>query len=249
MKNLPIALTLTVGLCLAIVWLPDACGQEASPAARSAKPANSSRIAVVDIDLVLRQYARTAEITEQVKSAVENASAKDKEKYAKIQELGKGLKDAELDPESPEYRKEEKKITQLSAEFTTSRAITEKELKQREAKAVLSLYQDAREAVRVLAEENGYAVVLRINREAVAAKNYATVQQSTGQFVIRHDGRDDITDAVIAYLNHQYEAAAGDSKSAAPLSKPAADAGRSAKAVERPAAAPGAAGTRKGSAR
>lgn len=224
MKNLLIALTLTVGLCLAIVWLPDACGQEASPAARSAKPANPSRIAVVDMGLVIRQYAKTADAMQDVKAAAEAVTARDKEKLTKYQELGKGLKEAELDPESPEFRSKEKKIVQLSAEITTSRAVADKDLKQREAKALISIYQDAKEAVRVLAEQNGYTLVLRIDREAIAAKNYATMQQTMGQLVVRHDGREDITDAVIAYLNSQYEPAAGDStKSGAVLDKPAGD--------------------------
>ena len=129
-----------------------------------------------------------------------------------------------LCPVDRRFRSQEKKIVQLSAEITTSRAVAEKDLKQREAKALVAVYQDAKEAIRVVAEQNGYTLVLRIDRDAIAAKNYATIQQTMGQLVLRHDSREDITDAVIEHLNSQYESAAGGSaKGGTGLAKPASD--------------------------
>jgi hypothetical protein len=58
-----------------------------------------------------------------------------------------------------------------------------------------------------VAEQNGYSLVLRIDREAVAARSYQTITQTLNESVLRHSPQDDITDVVIARLNRQYDAA------------------------------------------
>jgi hypothetical protein len=72
--------------------------------------------------------------------------------------------------------------------------------------------------VRQFAEQNGYTLVLKIDREFEASTSYKTIQQTLSQMVMRHSASDDITDAVINYLNKQYEAA-GESAARPPVSR------------------------------
>jgi Skp family chaperone for outer membrane proteins len=208
-KKLLIPLTLAAGLCGSLVWLPDACGQNGATPSRAVKPAPTSRIAFVDMGDVLRKYKKAEDLTEVVKSAAEAAQAKDRENVVRTQELGRELQVAEIDQDSPEFREKEKKIVQLSTNVKAFRAVTQKDLKKRQARALLDIYQDVTAAVQQIAEQNGYTLVLRIDREAEAARSYTLIQQSMNQPVVRHSSPDDISNAVIAWLNKQYDAAGG----------------------------------------
>lgn len=203
MKKLLITLTLAAGLCGAFVWLPDACGQNGAPAPRA------SRIAFVDLGEVFRQYKKTEDMSQDVKTAMKEGNARIEQMVGQGREMEKPLRDGTLDKETPAFAEREKKVVQLATNVSAFKAVKEKELKQQEVKVLVSVYQDVTEAVRQFAEQNGYTLVLKVDREAQAAKSYKTVQQTMNQSVIRHDSRDDITDAVVAYLNKQYESAGG----------------------------------------
>jgi Skp family chaperone for outer membrane proteins len=208
-KKLLIILTLAVGLGCAFVWLPDACGQNEAAASRAARPAAPLRIAFIDLGEVIRKYKKFEDLSQQAQAARVEAGATYKEKVEHVQQLGQALQDAELDRESPEFAAKEKKLLQLSVSTDSYRQVTEKELSYTAAKIRLAVYLDVSAAAREFAEQNGYTLVLRIDREAEAAKTYMTIAQTMRQPVLRHENRDDITEAVIAWLNKQYAAAGG----------------------------------------
>jgi Skp family chaperone for outer membrane proteins len=126
--------------------------------------------------------------------------------------------DGTMDRESPEYLEREKKVIQLSTNVSRYKAATEREFKKQGAKATLALHHEIVNVVEQFAEQNGYTLVLRIDREALAAKSYKIIQQTLEQSVTHYDERTDITDALIAYLNKQYDAAGG---ATAPAAAPA----------------------------
>jgi Skp family chaperone for outer membrane proteins len=204
-KNLLISLALAAGLCGSLIWLPGACGQNDPASARTAKPATGSRIAFVDLGLILRQYKKTDDLLQGVKGQVEASNARIKQLVGEGQEMEKPLRDGTLEKESPEFIELEKKIVKLSTNVSAFKSVKEREFKRSEAKALLTIYKDATEAVRQFAEQNGYTLVLRIDHDT--AKSYATIQQTMNQLVVRHESRDDISDDVVAWLNKQYTAA------------------------------------------
>jgi Skp family chaperone for outer membrane proteins len=230
-KKLLIMLTLAAGLCGAFVWLPDACGQNGVAASRSSQPA-VLKIAYIDMGLVLQQYKKTEDINQEVKMAAEAGNATIKQMVDKGRELEKPMLDPATDKESPEFLEREKKVIQLSANVSRFKAVTEKEVKLQGAKAMLALHQEVIKVVEQFAEQNNYTLVLRIDREALAAKSYKSMALTMDQTVLHHDGRTDISDAVIAYLNKQYDAAGGAtapapaSPKAAPRNAPAPRAAR-----------------------
>jgi len=220
-KKLLITLTLAAGLCGAFVWLPDACGQNGAPSERTARVAAPLRIACVDIREVLQQYKKTEDMNQEVRKAMLAGNTRIEQMVGQGRELEKPLRDGTIEKETPEFDERERKVLQIATNVSTFKAVKERELKQQEIKALLAVYQDISEAVRQFAEQNGYTLVLRIDREAQAAQSYKTIQQTMNQGVIRNDSRDDITDAVIAYLNKQYVAAGGADADPAPANPPA----------------------------
>jgi len=205
-KKLLIILTAAAGVCGSVVWLPIACGQSSGT---SARPLPASRIAFVDIAEVLRQYKKSDDLVKEAKAQVDAENARMQQLVGQGQEMEKSLLDGTFDKESSEYAEREKKVIQLSAKVKTLKSVKEKELKAGQAKALLGIYRDVAAVARQVAEQNGYSLVLRIDREAVAARSYQTISQTLNESVLRHSPGDDITDVVIAQLNRQYDQAGG----------------------------------------
>src|SRR5262249_27533709 len=138
-----------------------------------------------------------------------------------------------------EYAEREKKVIQLSVNVKNFKSVKEKELKAGQAKALLGIYRDVAAVAKQVAEQNGYSLVLRIDREAVAARSYQTITQTLNESVLRHNSQDDITDVVIARLNRQYdEAGRGAEAPAAKGTAAGGNAATGAKAGSREAGSP-----------
>jgi Skp family chaperone for outer membrane proteins len=218
-KKLVITLTLAAGLCGAFVWLPDVCGQNSSSAARAAKPVGPSRIAFVDMGQILRSYAKAADVLQEVKAFEDANSAKIGQMMNEGRELEKELVDGSLPRDAPEFAERETKVKQLASRAHTAKSIADAELKQQRGRALLAVYRDVIAAVQQFAEQNRYDLVLQVDRDALAAKSYRTIQQTMAQALICRDDRDDLTDEIIAWLNKQYTAAGA---AASPREAPAA---------------------------
>ena len=226
MKKLLVILTAAAGVCGSVVWLPIACGQNGGTPARAA---SASRIACLDLAEVLRQYKKSDELVKEAKALVDAENAKMQQLLGQGQEMEKSLIDGTLDRESAEFAECEKKVIQLSARVKTLKSAKERELKTAQAKALLSIYKDVAAVAQQVAEQNGYTLVLRIDREAEAAASYQTITRTLSESVLRHDPRNDITDVVIGQLNRQYDESGAGATSAA--AKESSDGGKATSAA------------------
>jgi Skp family chaperone for outer membrane proteins len=208
-KKLVITLTLAAGLCGAFVWLPDVCGQNSSSAPRAAKPVGPSRIAFVDLGEILRTYKKSADVRDEVKASEEASTAKLGQMMNEGRELEKPLVDGTLVRDTPEFAEREAKVKQLAKRAQTEKTIADAQLKQQQARVMVAVYRDVVDAIQQFAEQNRYDLVLKVDREALEAKSFRTIQQTMAQAIVRRDDRDDLTDEVIAWLNKSYEAAGG----------------------------------------
>lgn len=190
-------------------------------APRAARPAPPLKIAVVDLQLINREYQKTADVLKKLVSEGEAAQAKAKE----MADQGRGLENElkNLERGTPEFEELQHKVQKAASDWKVYRAISDRELKRRMVQERVAVHQEIVEVLKRFADENGYTLVLQINREALAAKSYQIVEQSLEQGVLHHSRTDDITDAVLAYLNQQYEAgAAADESEGAAARAPAA---------------------------
>jgi Skp family chaperone for outer membrane proteins len=206
-KKLVITLTLAAGLCGAFVWLPDVCGQNSSSAPRAAKPIGPSRIAFVGMRQILENYKKSADVLQEVREFEEANKAKISQMLTEGRELEKPMIDGSLSRDTPEYADRETKVKQLASRAHTAKTIADAELKQHQSRAMMAVYRDVVGAVQQFAEQNRYDLVLQVDREALEAKSFRTIQQTMAQAIVHRDDRDDLTDEVIAWLNKSYEAA------------------------------------------
>jgi Skp family chaperone for outer membrane proteins len=194
------------GFTCAIVCLSDVRGQSGNSAARTARQAVPMRVAVIDLGVILRQYKKSEDLREDVKATADAGSAKIRQLAGQGQELAKPLQEKSLEEDSPEYLERERKLLKLETYLKSLKATTERELKKQGAQASLEVYEDLQEALHLYCEQNGYTLVLNFDREAASAPE-SQLQRSLGQAILFHQTRDDITDAILGYLNHKYEAA------------------------------------------
>jgi Skp family chaperone for outer membrane proteins len=83
------------------------------------------------------------------------------------------------------------------------------------------VYQDLQAALKLFSEQNGYTLVVQIDREAAASDDYRLIQKTMGQQIFYYRSQEDITVAVLSYLNDRYEAEraeGGIEEEAAPIS-------------------------------
>jgi Skp family chaperone for outer membrane proteins len=197
------AVTLFAG---AIVCLSDVRGQSGNAAQRTPRTVVPMKVAVIDLGTILRQYKKSEDLMEDVKAMAEAGNAKIKQLTGQGQELAKPLQEKSLEEDSPEYLERERKLLKLETYLKSLKSTTEREMKKQGARASLDVYEDLQEALHLYCEQNGYTLVLNFDREAASAPE-SQLQRSLGQAILFHQTRDDITDAILGYLNHKYEAA------------------------------------------
>ncbi len=230
MKKTLIAVMTAAALCGAFVWLPSVRGQNGPAAPRGTNAATDShaqgahdrdakhapqaspplKIALVDFQVVLRDYKKAADKVTEMKASLEAGNARIQQISGEMQAIAKSVQEAKIEQDSDEYRTSEKKLYQLDTSRKTYKASAERDMKIQGAKVSLTVYQDLQEALKLFCDKSGYTLVLQIDREIAAAKDYRMFQQTAAQPIIYHRSHDDITLAVISYLNHRYEAERGD---------------------------------------
>jgi Skp family chaperone for outer membrane proteins len=180
------------------------------------------------VGLILREYKKSEDLMEDVKATAEAGNAKITQLVGQGKELAKPLEEGSLDQESPEFLERERKVLRLQTYLKSFKATTEREMKKQGARASLEVYQDIQAVLERYCEQNGYTLVLNFDREATTAPESQVVTRSLSQAIMFHQTRDDVTDAILGYLNHKYEAASRDSQPSAASAAPAKSAGKTA---------------------
>ena len=227
-KKTIIVVITAAALTGAFVCLPNVRGQNGAAAERPSgatkssppKSSSASKIAVIDVRMVLREYKKSVDKLQEIKVLADAGNARIRQMQEEGQAVVKSLQDKTLDPESDEVRLRQKKAFQLESSIKTTKASAERDMELQSVKITLAVYQDLQAALKLFSDQNGYNLVLQIDREAADAKDYRIVSQSLGQRILFHR-HDDITAAVLSHLNHRYETeqAAAD-ESTAPVASP-----------------------------
>jgi Skp family chaperone for outer membrane proteins len=228
-KKTIIAVITAAALSGAFVCLPPVRGQNGaaverpSGATKSASPKSSAtpKIAVIDVRMILREYKKSADKLQEIKDLADAGNAKIRQMQAEGQALARPLQDETLDPDSDEVRVRQKKVFQLESSIKATKALAERDMNVQGVKITLAVYQDLQAALKLFSDQNGYTLVLQIDREAAQAKDYRVVAKLPVQNIFFYRSYDDITLAVLSHLNNRYqtEQAVAD-ESTAPVSSP-----------------------------
>ena len=190
-----------VALACCIGLTAPAMGQT-KPAAAAPAAATTVKIGLVDMARVFKEYKKFEDMRAALKAEMEIALAEAKKIAATAEKVKEELK--LLKQGSAEFIKRESDLAQLSSDFETKRKIANVQYQRKEAEIFQKIYVDAVAVIKLYAEHFQYSMVMRFNSAELDKNNQASVVNGLNKLVIYHLPQDDITDAVIDYLNRKY---------------------------------------------
>jgi outer membrane protein len=176
------------------------------------------RVGLIDIGYIFQNYEKLKHMAEEQKADEQAENAKLAAKYKKIQELAEELKS--YNEGTPEFTARENKLTRMGSEFETERKMVGLELKKKGAKVFHQAYLEIQDAVEQLCDKYKFTVVIKFSRVDLGSTDPNKVTQLMNQPVLYHRKRDDLTDAVLKYLNGRYLQSAGEEAKPVTDSKP-----------------------------
>ena len=184
-----------------------------------------SVVVTVNLSQVLEKLDQRAAATVALKTMTEAFRAEDDKKKAELNEISNQLKAFEQTPDDPKRTElQEKAATMLMdyqswLRFATSKADLE------EALVMKDLYRTIKEAVKAMADSEGYDVVmvddsqgeLVLNDDAKMPRAVQMKQQIVARRTLFVSSRVDITDHLITRMNNAYKS--GTSAAATPATQ------------------------------
>jgi Skp family chaperone for outer membrane proteins len=191
-----------VALACCIGLTAPAMGQTKPAAATPAPAATPVKIGLVDMARVFKEYKKFEDMRATLKAEMEVALAEAKKIAANAEKVKEELK--LLKQGSAEYIKRESDLAQLSSDFEAKRKVANLQYQRKEAEIFQNIYVDAVDVIKLYAEHFDYSMVMRFNSADLDKSNPTSVVNGLNKLVIYHRPQDDITDAVIDYLNRKY---------------------------------------------
>jgi outer membrane protein len=190
-----------VALACCIGLTAPAMGQT-KPAAAAPAAATPVKIGLVDMARVFKEYNKFEDMRASLKAEMEIALAEAKRIAAEAEKVKEELK--LLKPGSPEHIKREADLAQLSSDFETKRKVANLTYQRKEAEIFQDIYIDSVGVIKLYAEHFKFSMVMRFNSAELDKTNPSSLANGLNKLVIYHRPQDDITDAVIDYLNRKY---------------------------------------------
>jgi Skp family chaperone for outer membrane proteins len=209
------AVMFMIGLGLA---LGNAWGQ-APAKANGAADSTPHKVGLIDMAYLFSKYKKFSMLREDLRAEIEQADGSLKGQLEKIKTLQAEMKD--LAPNSPKFVASEKKITELAASAEAERKNLQRKFMREETKVYQTVYREVVDAVNKYSEIYHYTLIIRYSREDAESDDPQKVMQSLQRQVVFSRPEDDITDAVLRYLNKSVQTAEKTEKSeAAPAKTP-----------------------------
>lgn len=176
--------------------------QQGTTPTAAPKASVAPKIGLVDINKIFRDsnefkdlFARQGQDLEKTRAELQQIAARGKKMNEELSLLKK---------DSPEFNKVQTEVAKLSAEFDSITKLTQVNNQRREIENYEAVYRQAIDVVSLYAKHYNYTLVLRFNSDPVDGDNPQKLAASIGNPVVYHQPQDDITDAVIEYMNRRY---------------------------------------------
>lgn len=166
-----------------------------------------SRSAVIDMEYVFKNYKKFGDELTRLRGQVVEA---EKQMQAQLAQL-KTVKEQfdSLKAGSPEYQKKEQELAGKAADLEASRQVLKRDFARKEAALYREVYLEVTDAVQRYATYYHYNLVMRHSRNELAdVGNPQQALRSMNRQVIYIAPEDDISDAVLEYLNKKYKGTA-----------------------------------------
>jgi outer membrane protein len=196
-----LTLALTAALCLSGIL-----GTVQSQTAKPAAPAASSapvKIGLVDMARVFKEYKKFQSLRDDLKGIMETRMKEAQAIATEAKTISEQIK--LLKRGSVEFIAKESRLTELTTKFQTKQKIARAEYVRKEAEMFKQIYVEARDVIKLYSEHFKYTLVLRFNSQPLDTESGIPqdVANSLNKLVVYHRAQDDITDAIIEYLNRK----------------------------------------------
>jgi len=161
------------------------------------------KIALIDMAQVFKQYKKFEALRENLKAEIAASETNIKGDVEALKALQKKLQ--MMTESSPGYAKTEAELASKAAELDARRKVMQRDFLRKESQIYKEVYMEVQNAVKMYAEYYKYTLVLRFNRKALSSEDDARgVINGMNRQVVYHNPSNDITDAVLEYLNKKY---------------------------------------------
>ncbi len=162
------------------------------------------QVGVVDIRKVYESYERAKDFRNQIQEKKSEAQSKIQEISDKLNQIQEELND--LEPLSDLWKKRAKKFYQLKSERQMMQDLWKQDTKKLLSETSSEIYQNIREVIEEYGEENGYDLILKVNKSAIGSGEVSDInQQIATRSVLHFSDEMDLTDQISSILNEQYE--------------------------------------------
>lgn len=203
----------SVCLCLTtLAWgqgaRPAAGGNAAQPAAATTAPAAvPHKVGLIDMNHVFKNYKKFQAMKDSLQAEAEQVDAQMKQTVEKIKTQQGVLTSGNLKEGSPEFAKAEQQLLEMQSGLQALQRKTQRDFLQKEADMYKTVYLEVEDLVSKYARHFQYTLVMRFNRTDVEhAENPRDIVTGMNRQVVYHRAEDDLTDAILEYLNKDWEA-------------------------------------------
>ena len=205
----------------------------APAAAAQGTKAAPSRVAVIDMAEVFANYDKFEDVRKQLETEIEASSGRSKELIGQMQTIQKTLQSGTYKQDSPEYVQAAADLNKLQTDLKVEQTNVSRKFMKKEAENYKAIYGEVTEAVALFCKYRGYSMVIRSRKDGVTgSENPGDILQNMNRLVVYNAPEDDITDAIIKYLDGKYSKVSGNpprDQKAAPQTAQASAAGPAAK--------------------
>lgn len=204
------SLLLSASLVGALAVVAPTSARAQAPAAANANAnANSApqKIAVLDTERVFLESEQFKKLREELLELKKSKQQKLEQLQQQKQALVTDVREQQLEFDSAEMVSKEEELIKLETSAKTYAAVAKQQVARRELEIQAEMFQIVQKALDRFAETNGYAMVLNAHKLDESVENPNELTRTMLQTVTWHRNREDITDAVIQYLNQRYNSA------------------------------------------
>jgi len=173
---------------------------QAAPRTSTAGPATFGSI---DMGAVFKGYEKVKVTNEEFIAAVGVKKKELQGVLAQMEQVGKEI--GNFKPGSEDYKKAENKLTQLKAQSEAGREQAEREFSLREAEMIGTIYKEIQSMVIRVAKQRNLTYVLRTSNDPITSNDPSSPIRAIERTVVYADPSNDITEAVVQYLNMEYK--------------------------------------------
>lgn len=196
MKSLVVPAIATVLLAAAVTGPTTAYGQ--------AGESVPHQVGLIDMAHVFQNYKKFEDLREGLKAEIAKSDSQAKQMAEAMKSLQAEM--ADFESGSATYVEAEKRLLKMKSEFDAFTQGARRDLMRRESQIYKTVYLEVSDAVQKYASYYKYTLIIRFDRQALDDKaTPPEVVQRMNKQVVFYRTDDDITDAVLQYLNRLYD--------------------------------------------